>query len=71
MEARQLGAVPSVGGRDLASIRASRRSRRRGGVAWRGVGAALARAAMARRGRRRGGDEWLAGSDEERGDRER
>ena len=51
VEARLLGADPVVGGRDLAGSRASRRSRRRGGVAWRGVGAALARAAMARRGR--------------------
>ena len=47
----ELGVGPGVGGRDLAGSRASRRSRRRGGVAWRGVEAVLARAAMARRGR--------------------
>ena len=53
VEARQLGADPVVGGRDLAGSRASCRSRRRGGVAWRGAGARSP-------GRRwRGGEEAL------------
>ena len=49
----QLGADPGVGGRDLAGSRASCRSRRRGGVTWRGAGARSP-------GRRwRGGEEAL------------